>query len=278
MDLIMRNYRIILITVVYILFLSISVNCKSKTEQDFIGNANVSGINTEITANGIRLSERKHSNLQILFDGKNTLSLAIDPTLDGKTLLLDFIRPVYIREVIITIDLSQDNQNSYSNEVLFDIYADTDGLPCDGFNYIISGKEESHRILFKSAEFATILKFKMLGINFRRTIYIKELKIVYSNIPLFIPTMDVEDMQKRYIKSKGNEDKEWEFSFGDLRDGEVEKLELKILQNLVHKALLGDKNAENLFLNFSPTSADKGEYISCIHDWYLSCKNNNTNH
>jgi hypothetical protein len=255
-----------------ILFFSIKANCKEPYPEDYRNEVSISGVNAEIIANGVPFDERKPAILQRITDGKYDTSLVFNPTSGGKTLQINFLKPVYIKEIILTIDLLQLDPQYRDNEIMIEIASDKQTMPCEGLNYKINGKNETCKISFQELRFANILKFKLLAINFMRTIYIKELNIIYNNQPNYSPSISVDTIQKKYLKNSGHGLKEWEFSFSHDQKIDEEKLEFEILQNLIYQAILGDKKVEKIFLNYSPSEADKGEVASSLKSWFLNNK------
>ena len=143
-------------------------------------------------------------------------------------------------------------------------------MPCDGMGYHFDKEKNVIRIPFSKTVFATILKYRHLSIDINNKIYLKRFRFVFSDKPIFKPNLTTMNIWKRYLR-KRKMNKEILFS---LREPFKinEALEVKILQNLIFRALRGDRNAERIFLNYTPNGMDKSELVACLQDWYLFVK------
>ncbi|MFW5879484.1 MAG: hypothetical protein ACOCUV_01535 [bacterium] len=197
---------------------------------------------------------------------------------------LTFKDPVYIKDLTIYERIPRKSgDKSRPKKILIRMNGISYEFFSDWIEYEVPGNKMVHKISFREKPgFYSIFVIKYLSINIEpeknnnsepSQFVINRIKINYSKKPYLEPTMSVDEIKKRYVRGR----KKWNISsavrFHTIRQLDIEDLLIyEALLNLSYYSINGDKEAEELLLNYSPTGAIHGEYVSAIQEWYEKTK------
>lgn len=184
-----------------------------------------------------------------------------------------FSEPVYIKSVNIDCDVLRINGDE---KLRFEIYKDEISPPQDSVLYQIDKKKNKQSVFFKNSRYADIMRVKVLtidlvqsngqSIDIGKKLPLYALDFEFSKLPYFQSTLSLSEIKKKYIKKTKNG---WELPFVYPFKPEEEVIELQVQKNLIYHALMGNKEAEEIFKSYYPSQADLSECHSGLLDWYM---------
>lgn len=96
---------------------------------------------------------------------------------------------------------------------------------------------------------------------------ISEIKLEFSDLPTMKPQMTIQEVITNVKKLVWSNDKKWNFV-----DDENDPSKKKYLSHLMYYGLMGDSEADRLFMAYNPHSTDLSEDLSAIESWYIDDK------
>jgi hypothetical protein len=96
------------------------------------------------------------------------------------------------------------------------------------------------------------------------------MKVLYTDKPVFIPTMTLEEIEQKYVKGRSR----WKFDdwVDDDRSEANHHIEETVMMNLMYFGLGGDETAERMFKAFYPEGTTTSEWSSFLRSWYDQTK------
>lgn len=219
--------------------------------------------------------------LSNLFDSKEETYWFLQAGYKGEISFI-FQNPIYIYKIIIEVNNLKTTNLKYNiskGKLSFKFYKDEDTVFADGFQYDISDKK-INEIFIPNNKICSILKTKMLTVFIDDTlakdcegIFINEIKLFFSKDPFFKPTLPVNTIIKKY-HIKTNE--KWKICGNNVlylnKEEQFLKEQEEVINNLVYSALKGNKTAEKILYDYSPSDVSDNEWISFVLEWYEDMK------
>jgi len=244
--------------------------CKKSYENTVYGTKyKINDIDVNVKAYGIiKGDDNKPIDLLTLFSDGNTgynFYIGYNDLLE-----LRFSKLVWIKDITFYLKKYESENKKGILQVKVVVYPDENLTPVDVFDYDLESKDNKYRIIFPVNSYVNILKYKSISLSIKwkdiggnangERIYLKNFKISFSDIVNFIPSISFDEIKTKCLSKR---DKTGKIIYDD------EYINMNEIRNLVFYAINGNKEAEQFLNNLNPSSAEFGETISAIHEWYM---------
>jgi hypothetical protein len=209
---------------------------------------------------------KEDANLGRMFDGKADSYWISEPKGCEKVgILMTLEKPAYLRNVRIT----------YHGKVLPSIGVVTIDQSTSEDSHAVWSRHKrlsfgiNQELNISDEYYPSVLRGRVLGLGleqcneFGGKLEIAEIKFEFSDTPTMRPELTKKEIKTAIRSLIKPNSKSWNFA-----DDDNEPNKEKYLSHLMYYGLLGDAEADELFMSYSPRGVDLSEDQSALESWY----------
>jgi len=261
-----KKNQIVILSLVVILMIFDSCK-KSYEDSTYHINYKIKNINVNLTANGVMKGDDEEPiDIKKLINEKDYGYYFFVPY--GGILDFNFSQPVWIKQISFYLKKIDPKINKIM-QMSISINPDSHSMPIEGIVYNLENNKKHYTITFPTQKISNILKYKSISLNVvwknvagnahGEKIYLKNFKIILSDNEKYNPVNLFDHIKKKCLSKKDNQ---------GYITYDNEYISTREVQDLVYYAINGNKEAEQYLNKLNPISAENGEFISGINEWY----------